>query len=526
MSGQIKSFGILAILASFMLAAGTLPAAEKEKKPKEKKDKEKKPKSAPENPADLFKPTPEQEAKEGQTADYMKTLEQEVAQRSVPLPSEMNLDVAWYSPHFDAEENGKIIKGWVREELILLETDKKTLIAIRREDGVERWRCELKDAIRYGPAVSRNNVVVNINNNLVAIEKTTGEIRWSLTPRFQMSNEPLIIDPPAYPKEYVKQWQTLENLYVGGWDGRFYNLTVRGRMVDYVRAPIGKDGLSAPEFDIYYTWHKTLKSRGMITQPTKIRDSIMYYAADDNNVYATNREAEDRDPYYMLDKPSTGVTVTGSTAANVSNSTLSSLYIGARDNNVYCLDRLTLKKKWAFAAGVMPVGNIMADEPATPYVYVATEDGKLHALLVSPAKAPTKTTAETPESYSHAWEVSGAGAISASPSTVYVGLRHEKDHAAYNGVAAVDKASGRVLWSSEGGEKAFFTSYIEYQNSWTNAAQPMRLYAITSDNRIVALREKQRDTGVQVVKALEAEKPAPTKPEPKKPAGGDKPADK
>jgi len=270
MSGQIKSFSILAILASLMLAAGTLPAAEKEKKPKEKKDKEKKPKSEPENPADLFKPTPEQEAKEGQTADYMKKLEEEVASRAVPLPSEMNLEVGWYSPHIKVKEAGQIIKGWVREELILLETDKKTLIAVRREDGVERWRCELKDAVRYAPAVSRNNVVVNVNNNLIAIEKTTGEIRWSLTPRFEMSNEPLVIDPPAYPKEYTKAWQTLENIYVGGFDGRFYNVTVRGRMVDYVKAPIGKEGLAAPEFDLYYTWHKTLKSRALIFIGSKI----------------------------------------------------------------------------------------------------------------------------------------------------------------------------------------------------------------------------------------------------------------
>jgi len=527
MSGQNRSLSLLAILALMLACVPAFSAdRDKEKNSNKEKEKREKTKSRPENPADIFKPTSEFEAKEAKDHDYMKELEAEVEARKVPLPEAMNMELAWYSPHIKTAEAGKIVRGWIKNEFVLLETDKKYLIAVRREDGVERWRCELNEEIRYAPCVSRNNVVVNCNNNLIAIEKTTGEIRWRLMPRFVMSNEPLVIDPPAYPREYTKAWTNLESIYVGGWDGRIYNLTVRGRMVSYVKGKLLDEGLAAPEFDLFYTWHKTPSSRGIISAPIKVRENTLYYAADDQNVSAVTRDGEEREPYFMLDKPSTGVTVTGSNIANLTNSTLTSVYIGARDNNVYCLDRLTLKKKWAYPAGYQAVGNIMADEPATPYVYIATNNGKLNALQITPAKASTKTTADQAETFEHAWSIPGEGAITASPSTVYIGLKRNEDHAGFSGIAAVDKATGKVLWKVDD-EKPFFVNYIEFHNSWSNPADQARVFAITADNRIVALKEKARDTGIPKPKEPAKEEPkAPGKKKEAPKAEGDKPADK
>ncbi|HYF50124.1 MAG TPA: PQQ-binding-like beta-propeller repeat protein [Planctomycetota bacterium] len=528
MSGQNKRLTLLAILG-LMLAAAPAFSADKEKDSNKEKAKKEKTKSKPENPADIFKPTPGYEAKEGAERDYMRELEAEVEARKVPLPAEMNLELAWYSPHIKAAEAGKILRGWVRGEFILLETDKRLLIAVRREDGVERWRCELNEEIRYAPCVSRNNVVVNCNNYLIAIEKNTGEIRWRLLPRFVMSNEPLVIDPPAYPREYTKAWTNLESIYVGGWDGRIYNLTVRGRMVHYVKGRLLDEGLAAPEFDLYPTWHKSPSSRGIISAPIKIRDNTLYYTADDQNVSAVTRDGEEREPYFMLDKPSTGITVTGSNLASLTNSTLFSVYVGARDNNVYCLDRLTLKKKWAYPAGYQAVGNIMADEPATPLVYIPTENGKVNALRVTPSKAPTKTTPEVPESFEEAWAVPGAGVITASPTTAYIGLKRQADHPGFSGIVAVDKNTGKTLWKVNG-ETPYFVDYLEFHNSWSNPSEQARVFAITADNRIVALKEKPRDTGVQKPKEEKKEEVpvAPKKKDEKKAdeAAGDKPADK
>ncbi|MFH0939059.1 MAG: PQQ-binding-like beta-propeller repeat protein [Planctomycetota bacterium] len=469
----------------------------------DKKEDKEKPKAQPQNPADLFKPTPALEAQEAKDRDIAAQIADEVATREVPLPPQMNLDLDWYSPHLKAGDIGRIIKGWVKEELILLETDKHYLYAINRADGMSRWTCQLDDAIRYAPCVSRNNVVVNVNNHLVAIEKNVGEIRWRLLPKFVMSCEPLVIDPAIYPKEYTKNWQWLENIYVGGWDGRFYCLQVRGRMSYYIKHRLDFEDFAAPEFDIFSPWHKTHRNRGIITTPIKICDSILYYTADDQQVYGLTRDGNERDPYFMLAGPTTSITVTGSHLANITTSSLTSIYVGAGDNNVYCLDRLTLKKKWAFPAGYTAINTILADEPSTPLVYTATSDGLVHALQVTPIRLIGGM--ESPETYKEVWTIPASGAITVGPSVVYLGLDRETSFSAFKGIQAVDKATGKALWKVQG--PGFLTHFLEFHNSWSNPTQNARVFAITTDNRVISLKEKVRDTGIKVVKATEPPQP-------------------
>jgi len=498
-----RCHGILAVLA---LLAAVCFAAEKGDKAKAGDDRK-----APAEPSTSAKDRPAEEKGRGTAekaaTDFTKEIEAEAEARAVPLPPEMELDLEWYSPRLDASSFGKIVKGWVGEDLVLLETDKHSLFCVRRSDGVETWVCSLTDSIRYSPSVTRNNVVVNVNNNLVGIQRESGFVRWRLQPNFVMSCAPLVVDPPAYPKQYTKEWKNLETVYVGGWDGRFYCMFVRGRMTLFVRHIIETDNFSAPEFDLYDAWHKTHKERGIISTNIVLKDNILYYAADDHNVYAVTREALEREPYYALGVPCTGVTVTASSAANVANSLLSSLYFGAHDNYVYCLDRLTLKKKWAYASGYTPCGNITADETATPMAYVACTDGELHALQLQPARS-SKGQPETPESFSHAWSVKGGtGVVTTGPDVVYVGWDRDAALNSYKGVMAVEKATGKVLWQSPKSE--FFQQFLEFQNSWDNPKLAARVYTITADNRLVSLRERVRKTGLIVVKAPEPEPEAP-----------------
>ena len=51
-----------------------------------------------------------------------------------------------------------------------------------------------------------------------------------------------------------------------------------------------------------------------------------------------SRSGVEAEPYYMLGAPTTGLTMTPN-----------SLFIGGSDNYLYCLDRFTMRKKWAFA---------------------------------------------------------------------------------------------------------------------------------------------------------------------------------
>lgn len=500
MNGQAsKLVGVAAVLL-LTVACFTCGAADKGDKAKVKDEAK---------AVELLTPSKEYQEKQAAVRDYSKEIDAELAARAVPVPPEMDLDLEWYSPHLDVAKFGRMIKGWATDDIVLLETDKHNLLCVRRTDGVQQWTCELTGPVRYSPSVSRNNVLVNINNVLVAIHREAGYVRWRLQPNFVMSCSPLLVDPPSYPKDYTKDWKNLETIFAGGWDGRFYCMFVRGRMTLFVKNLIATDNFSAPEFELFNAWHKTPKDRGIITSNVILKDNILYYTADDHNVYAVSREGMEREPYYLLGAPCTGVTVTASAAANVTNSVLSSLYIGARDDYVYCLDRLTLKKKWQYAPGYHVVNTIMADEAATPYVYVATSEGALHALKVQPARS-SKGQPETPESFAPAWEAKGAdGVVTSGPDIVYAGSGHFADANGYKGIMAIDKDTGKVLWKNEGG---FFTQFIEFHNSWMNPKLAARVYALTTDNRLVSFKEKVRDTGMKAIKA-----PAPEPEQPKMP---------
>ncbi|MCZ7646851.1 MAG: PQQ-binding-like beta-propeller repeat protein [Planctomycetota bacterium] len=419
----------------------------------------------------------------------------EIEGRKVILPGGLHLELEWYSPVVEAGQAGRIVRGWVEGEYVLLETDRQNLICVLRKDGTEKWRLVLEKPIRYRPCVSRNNVVVNVDNFLVAIEKRTGEVRWRLLPKFVMSTAPLVVDPPAYPKEYKPEWQDLERVYVGAWDGRIHALTVRGRLAQYSTA------LAAPEFDLFYTWHKTHETRGIITMPLKAYEDQFYYACDDSNVYAVTRDAETRAPYKLQGAPCTNVTV----------DTLN-LYVGAQDYYVYAIDRLTLRKKWTYACGGLTKGNIYADEPAQRrFVYVPTAKEGVHALEIRSASGGGSSALVTPESFEVAWKVPGVdGVASASEKVVYLGSAPTSEFPGYKGVTAVDKQTGKVLWKTdELKNPARF--YLEFHNAWRDENRLMRIFAVTEDNRLLSFKEPKAEYGPVVEKKTEAPAAAPPK---------------
>ena len=449
--------------------------------------------------ADVFaKEHKDKEAKEIATATTKsdeKLASAEIEGRRVIIPPDLNMDLDWYSPVVNLKEAGKITRGWVAGDLILLETAKFNLIAVRREDGTERWRCVLNEPLRYEPTYSKNNVVVNVNNFLVGIDKDTGDIRWRLLPDFAMSNTPIVIDPPAYPRKYEKPWSNMESIYVGDWKGRLQSLWVRGHLREYV-----KDSLSAAEFDLYPVWHYTHPDRGVPTTAPKMVEDYIYYAADDRNVYGISRDRKILDPYVLQGLPSTPVTLTST-----------NLYVGCRDYSVYALDRLTLKKKWTYPVGGPIKGTIYADEPdKVSLVMVPTENDGIHAVKVFRSANSGEKLKEgekrdfTPEHTELGWKHAGDGVIGASADTMYIGEGKAPDFRGYAKVTAIDKESGEVKWSSASEGVSF---YIEFTNSWRKRDQALRLYAVTADNRLLSFKEKKVDAGPLVEKKAEVKGP-------------------
>jgi hypothetical protein len=136
---------------------------------------------------------------------------------------------------------------------------------------------------------------------------------------------------------------------------------------------------------------------------------------------------------------------------------------------------------------------------------------------VTPTKI-SRTQPEVPETFKPGWKVEAAGIIGAGPDLVYLGTGKKGEMNAYTGIRAVDKWTGKVRWEVSGGKDSFFTQFLEYHNAW-NSGAGARIYALTSDNRLVAYKEKIRDTGIKTVKLPEVEKG------PAKIVGKQKPAD-
>lgn len=422
--------------------------------------------------------------------------------RRVIKPADLKLDLEWYSP-IVGPQAGRMIRGWVSAEVILLETDLHNLIAVRRSDGTELWRVELEDEIRYTPVVSRNNIVVNVKNWLVAVDRREGRIRWRLEPDFVMSGAPIVVDPEVYPQNYTRAWVNQEQVYVGSWHGRLQAMTVRARMASY--AP----GLVAPQFELEKTWHRTLPSRGKIISPLVLVDDLIYFSSDDNRCYAYTRDGEGRNPYLLQDLPSSQLSTDED-----------NLYVGSHDFSLYALDRLTLRRKWSYAAGNTPVGKIFADEPSLDtYVFVPTKNDGVHALKIIRPQVDPNRSAERVESFSFAWKLPADGVAGASEDDVVLGLGGFKDFPGYKNIAVVEKATGKVRWQT--GAEPGVSFYLQYHNPWKSKGGALRVYAVTEDNRLLSFREitgnagplKKKDEApaapVAPVKKEEAPAPAP-----------------
>ncbi len=436
---------------------------------------------------------------------------------NVVLPEDINLELDWPTPPV-GEEFGRIERGWVIGGVILLETDKHALIAIRKDNGVTMWTVQLDAPIRYHPTVSAGHVVVNVRNNLLAIERRTGEIRWRLMPKFVMSSAPLLVEPISYPSRIGPDWVALETIYVGSWDGKLHALEVRGRMRSYYKE--ANESALVAEYMLREIWHKT--ARGAVTGEIAFVDNIVYFGSDDSYMYSVNREGMDRFAYQAQGAIRGGIAVAVGPQ---------SLYFGSDDRCFYCLDRLTGKKKWAYPAGASIVGTPCADpgnaEIRSCMVYVSVFNQGIVALqytLPPPMKTTGKgsVTQTFDESYSVKWQVPGALAVvGVSPTHVYLGKirepqKHEDDMPKMKDLLIVDKFTGEVTsrWTPP---RCDFM--IRNHNDWARPSlpDPMKVIVVTEDNRVMAYKEKKPVTGPIGVRKL---RPEPAAPEPKKAEAG------
>lgn len=419
--------------------------------------------------------------------------------RKVIMPPDLPLDLDWYSPVVDPLASGLIVRGWAAGDLVLLETDQDYLIAIRRSDGTERWRMKMLGPLMFDPVVTSHNVFACVKNYLTAIEKRSGEERWRILPKFPMSSAPVVAEPPMYPNKYTKEWAPLEHIFTGTWNNYIQCFQVRGRLYDYVRTKLNEPVIQASQYELFYLWQKSLRlEKALVLHPPVMVDETVYFVSDDKRVRAVSRDGENRATFLMQGEPSTSMKFSTNT-----------LYVGARDCYFYALDRLTVRRKWVYAPGVVPTGTIYSDEaPEKPqYVFPTTMDKVVHALEIVPAKSATRTSIGEPESFKLLWNLSDAeGVVTAGERKVYLGKGLADKFRGYKKVFAVAKESGKVEWASESLGVRF---YIEFHNQWSKDGQEMRLYAVTEDNRLISIKERAEKVGPVVAKVAAPAEPKP-----------------
>lgn len=436
------------------------------------------------------------------------------ADPNLRLPGDMRLTVEWYTPPV-GKEAGRIIHAWVRGPQILAETDRHVLISVKRKTGTEMWRCELSGPLVFEPAVSRENVVVNIANTLVALSRRWGKVRWRLQPRFLMSGAPVVIDPVKFPGSYPKKWTDLEKIYLGSATGSFEALVVRARMREYARRRFRMAALLAPEFQLMPLWRKPHRGTAVVFG-VKYAEGHFCYLTMDRRIRGVDRNGEAKGEYAFQGLPSTPVTV-----QMVAGSPYG--YVGSSDNSLYAINLFTCGKIWNYPLGETPVGHVAADAPRTPYVYVTSSPSGLTALKIERRRklrgdgVKRNVRGEIVrvlknEDVSLAWKfASGRGVAAFAPEVVYVGEDNVADEAfrGYRKLAAVAKETGKLLWRTGGEHLDFF---LEFHNDWSVPGEDTRVYAVTNDGRFVSYKRKVVFGSPVVEKG--AEKAAPAGPAP------------
>jgi hypothetical protein len=231
-----------------------------------------------------------------------------------------------------------------------------------------------------------------------------------------------------------------------------------------------------------------------VIRDVKYAEGSFAYAAMDRKIRAWTRDGEPRGEYRMQGMPSTPITT--QVVAGVPYG-----YAGATDGSVYAFNLFTCGRIWNFPMGETPVGHIAVDSPRTPHVCAVGEKSGLLVLRVERiakfeddgvVRGPQGDIVRVlkPESAEEAWRYpAGRGIVSFSPETIYVGEDVVTDltQRAYRKMAAIEKSGGRVLWRTNAANLNFF---IEFHNDWLQADEHMRVYAVTSDNRLVSYKEK------------------------------------
>ena len=246
--------------------------------------------------------------------------------------------------------------------------------------GDVKWKLQTGSKIFSSPAVYRNNVYIGSeDHNLYAIDKTTGKLLW----KFKTGGA--VHSSPAVYKNVV---------YFGSYDGFYYALNATTGKLKWKfktggEKKVGSKGLWTMKpgtmyMDDLYDFFLSspvldLNNRGL----------SIYFGSSDGNLYALNAITGKKKWAFKTN----GLIHTSPALYQ------GKVYFGSWDTFLYAVDAKTGKLQWKFETGKQPVYHVLEGIQSSPTcadgrVYFGSRDGYFYALDAANGKTIWKYAAD------------------------------------------------------------------------------------------------------------------------------------
>jgi outer membrane protein assembly factor BamB len=246
--------------------------------------------------------------------------------------------------------------------------------------GDVKWKLQTGGKIFSSPIVYNNVVYVGSgDNNLYAVDKTSGHILW----KFKTGGA--VHSTPAVYKNVV---------YFGSYDGFYYALNAKTGKLKWKfktggEKSVGSKGLwTMKPADMYMDdLYDFFLSSPVLN--LNDHDLTVYFGSSDGNLYSLNALTGKKKWSFKTN----GIIHT-SPALYKGN-----IYFGSWDTFLYAIDAQTGKLKWKFETGKQPVYHVLEGIQASPtcadgMVYFGSRDGYFYALDSGTGKAAWKYAAD------------------------------------------------------------------------------------------------------------------------------------